>query len=102
MPDDRTDPRPTSPTLLEMVILLAILRSDDPLQLLGVLLGSLVRSGAAPTLGRRCPTAGERSECILIDAHIDDHHELAAVIELPRALQLYSRCETLERHPLPD
>jgi transposase len=41
-------------------------------------------------------------EFILIDATIDEHDELVAVVELPRGLQPCARCGVLDRHRVHD
>ena len=41
-------------------------------------------------------------EFLLTDAYIDEHDELVAVVELPRALQPCSRCGVLDLHRLHD
>ena len=41
-------------------------------------------------------------EFILADAHVDEHDELVAHVELPRGLQACPRCGAIERHRIHD
>jgi transposase len=41
-------------------------------------------------------------EFILTDAHIDEHDELVAVVELPREEHPCTRCGVIDRHPVHD
>jgi len=41
-------------------------------------------------------------EVILIDAHVEEHDELHAVVELPRDVQACPRCGVIDLHPVHD